>query len=139
MQAYKKGHVLSIRSFFCHVLVEIRVLFMDFTHNTPLQQSRTFRALMCSLSCLIFFVAQKPPVTQGFLIIEASRSHSDTPHWVALLWAGDELDAETSTWQHTIPSRDRHSCPCNPSKRVTADPPLRPSGHSDHLSCILVQ
>jgi len=84
-------------------------------------------------------MAQKPLVGQGLLIIEASRSHSDTPHSVGLFWTSDELDAENSAWQHTRPSRDRYSCPCNPSKRVAADPPLRPSGHWDHLSCILVQ
>jgi hypothetical protein len=36
---------------------------------------------------LIFlFITQQPPVGQGLLIIEASRSHSDTPQSVGLLW-----------------------------------------------------
>ena len=30
-----------------------------------------------------------PPVGQGLLIIEASRSHSEIPHSVGLLWAID--------------------------------------------------
>jgi hypothetical protein len=30
-----------------------------------------------------------------------SRSHSDTPHSVGLLWTSDQPVAETSTWQHT--------------------------------------
>jgi len=34
---------------------------------------------------------------QDFLIIEASRSHSDTPHSVGLLWKSDQPDSETST------------------------------------------
>ena len=34
---------------------------------------------------------------QGILIVEASRSHSDTPHSVGLLWTTDQSDAETST------------------------------------------
>jgi hypothetical protein len=38
-----------------------------------------------------------PQWARGFLIIEASRSHSDTPHSVRLLWTSDRLDAETST------------------------------------------
>jgi len=38
-----------------------------------------------------------PPVGQGLLIIEASRSHSDTPHAVGLLWTSDQVVAETST------------------------------------------
>jgi hypothetical protein len=50
---------------------------------------------------LRFSIAQHPPVGQGLLIIEASRSHSDTPQSVGLLWASDQPDAETSTLQHT--------------------------------------
>jgi hypothetical protein len=29
-------------------------------------------------------MAQQPLVGQGLLIIEASRSHSDTPHWIGV-------------------------------------------------------
>ena len=42
-------------------------------------------------------MAQQLLAGQGVLKIEASRSHSDTPHSVRLLWAGDQTDAETST------------------------------------------
>ena len=42
------------------------------------------------------------------LIVEVSKSHSDTPHSVGLLWTGDQLHAETSTWQHTTFTRDRY-------------------------------
>jgi hypothetical protein len=45
------------------------------------------------------------------LIIKASRSYSDTPHSVGLLWTSDQPVAETSTWQHTILTRDRQPCP----------------------------
>jgi hypothetical protein len=38
-------------------------------------------------------MAQQPPVGQGLLIIEPSRSHSDTPHSVGMLWANDQPDA----------------------------------------------
>jgi len=48
---------------------------------------------------------------QGLLIIEASRSHSDTPHSVGLLWTSDQPHAETSTWQNTTITTDRHSWP----------------------------
>jgi hypothetical protein len=41
----------------------------------------------------------------------ASRSHSDTPHSVGLLWTSDQPDAETSTWQHTTLTSDKHPCP----------------------------
>jgi hypothetical protein len=49
-------------------------------------------------------------VGQGLLIVEASRSHSDTPQSVGLLWMGHQPDAETSTWQHITLTRDRLPC-----------------------------
>ena len=42
----------------------------------------------------------------GFLGAEASRSHSDTPHSVRVLWTSDQPDADTSTWQHTTLKTD---------------------------------
>jgi hypothetical protein len=42
-------------------------------------------------------MAQQPIVSLRLLIIEASLSHSDTPHSVGLLWTSDQTDAETST------------------------------------------
>jgi hypothetical protein len=41
-------------------------------------------------------MAQQPLVGQGVLIIEASRSHSDTPHSLGLVWTSDRRDTETS-------------------------------------------
>jgi hypothetical protein len=81
-------------------------------------------------------MAQQLLVGQGLLIVEASWSHSDTPHSVGLLWTSDQPVAETSTWQHTTITRDRHSCPGgirthNPNKRAAADPRPRPRGHWD--------
>jgi len=48
-------------------------------------------------------------------------------------------DEENCTWQHTTLTGDRNPCPTgirtrNPSKRVAADPRLRPRGHRDRLS-----
>jgi len=40
-------------------------------------------------------------VGQDLLFIEASQSHSYTPHSVGLLWTSDQPDAEISTWQHS--------------------------------------
>jgi len=54
-----------------------------------------------------FLMAREPPVGQGLLIIEVSRSHSDTPHSVELLLTSDHYVAETSTWQYTTLTRDR--------------------------------
>jgi hypothetical protein len=60
----------------------------------------------------LFFspMAQQPLVGHGLLIIEASRSHSDTPHSVGLLWKSDQPVEETYTWKHTKLTRDRHPC-----------------------------
>jgi hypothetical protein len=63
------------------------------------------------LDICLFSMAQQPLVGHGLLIIKASRSHSDTPHSLGLLWTSDQTDAETSTWQHTTLTGDRHPCP----------------------------
>jgi hypothetical protein len=57
-----------------------------------------------------FFLARQPLVGLGLLVVKALRSQSDTPHSVGLLWTSDQPDSETSTWQHTSLTRDRHSC-----------------------------
>jgi hypothetical protein len=46
---------------------------------------------------LFFYHGATPPVGQGLLVIEASRSHSDTLHSVGLLRTSDQPDAEAST------------------------------------------
>jgi hypothetical protein len=38
------------------------------------------------------------------------RDHTDTLHSVGLLWTRDRLDTETSTWQHTALTGERHAC-----------------------------
>jgi len=57
---------------------------------------------------IIFLPWRNSPYWAKDLIIEDSRSHSDTPHSVGLLWTSGQPVAETSTWQHTTISRDRH-------------------------------
>jgi len=42
-------------------------------------------------------MAQQPLVDLVLFIIEASLSHSDTPHSIGLLWISDETDEQTST------------------------------------------
>jgi hypothetical protein len=44
----------------------------------------------------VFLMAEEPILGQGFLVNEASRSQSDTPHSVGLLWASEQPDPETS-------------------------------------------
>jgi hypothetical protein len=44
--------------------------------------------------------------------VEVSWWHTlDTPQSVGLLWTRDQLVAETTIWQHTTVTRDRHPCP----------------------------
>jgi hypothetical protein len=70
-------------------------------------------------------MAQHPPVGRGFLIIEDTQSHSDTPHSEGHLWTSDQPDEDTSdntqqsqqTCFHVIGGiRTR-----NASKRAAAD------------------
>jgi hypothetical protein len=56
---------------------------------------------MLSVIYIYFSMMQQPLVGQGFLIIEASRSHSDTPLSLGFLWRSDQPDVETFTWQET--------------------------------------
>ena len=74
-------------------------------------------------------MTQQPLASQEPLIIGTSRSHSDTPHSVGLLWTSGQPDAEISAWQQTTLARDIHAPNGirnrNPSKRVAADPRLR--------------
>jgi len=38
-------------------------------------------------------------------------THNDAPQSVGLLWAGDKSVAETSTWQYTTLTTDKHPSP----------------------------
>jgi len=58
----------------------------------------------------IFSVGLRPS------LIETSKLHSDRPQSVWLLWKSDQPDAETSTWQHTPFTRDKHPCRQRDSK-----------------------
>jgi hypothetical protein len=55
-------------------------------------------------------MARQPLLGQGLLIVDTSRSQSDTPHSVELLCTSDQPDAETSTWLHLIFKRVKYSC-----------------------------
>ena len=81
----------------------------------------------------IYHDATAPPVCQGLLIVEVSRSHSDTPHSVGLLWTSDKPNAETFTWKHTTLTRDIQDPggirTHNLSRRAAADQRVRPRGH----------
>jgi hypothetical protein len=91
---------------------------------------------------IFFFHGATAPVGQGLLIIEALRSHSDTPHSVGLLWTSDQPDTGTFTWQYKtltrgrLPWARRDSTPKS-HKRTALDPRVRPRDHWDRfpVSC----
>jgi len=81
--------------------------------------------------------SRNPPlVGQALLTVEASRSHSDTPPSVGLLWKSDQPVTDTSTWQHSlqtsIPPRRFEST-------IAADPCLRLRGHRDGIAVPLAR
>jgi hypothetical protein len=85
--------------------------------------------MQCVSITLIFSpMKQQPLVDQGILIIQTSRSHSDTRHSIGVLWTSDRLDAETSTLQHTAPTGLGNR---NSNKRAAADRRLRPRDRWD--------
>ena len=58
-----------------------------------------------------FTMSQQPPVGHVLLIVEDSRSHSDTLQSIGLLWTSDQPNAETSNSQHTPLNKRKTSLP----------------------------
>jgi hypothetical protein len=91
-------------------------------------------------------MAQQSLKGQGLLVFKASRSHSDTPVSVGLIWKSDQLVAEASTYEHTTFTTDRHPCrrrDWNPKSQHASGrrSSLRPRIHWDrlhggHLLCL---
>jgi hypothetical protein len=80
---------------------------------------------------IVFHGATAP---SGLLLIDASPSHSGTPHSVGMFWTGVQPEAETSIRQHTtLTKRDINASSGirthDPSKRAAADPRLRSRGY----------
>jgi len=77
-------------------------------------------------------MARQPPVCQNLLVIEASRSCSDTPCSVGLLWTSDQSDADNI--KHSK-ATDKDPRPLGGirnrihRKRAAADPRHSPRGH----------
>ena len=71
---------------------------------------------------VFFFHVSTALVGLGLFILEVSRSHSDTPRSVGLLWTSHRPVAETSTLQQTL---TRYRQPCyrlnsNPQSQQTS-------------------
>jgi hypothetical protein len=78
--------------------------------------------ILLLITIIILSMAQQPLVGQGFLVIETSRSHSDAPHSVGLIWTRDQPVAETTTHythkrQTSMPQRDS-----NPQSQQASGP-----------------
>jgi len=90
----------------------VTVLILSVFHLSPQTHYVISAYRRYTVQCHFFFYhGATAPVGQGLLVIEDSRSHSDTPQSVGLLWTSDQFIAETSTWQHTTLTTDRHPCP----------------------------
>ena len=114
--------------------------------NARLEINAVFHTTKQEINCVCQFVlfvfcgaaaqcGPGPPHSWGFLI-----THNDASHSVGLLWTSDQPVAETSTWQHTTLTTDKHPCPGgirthNLSKRAAADLRLRPHGYWDWRVC----
>jgi hypothetical protein len=81
--------------------------------------------------------AQQLLVGHGFLIIQASPSHSDTPNSLGLLWKSDRPHNTHPSQEIDLNALDGIRN-CNPSKGVIVDLPLRPSGHWGTLPSYLL-
>jgi len=71
-------------------------------------------------------------VGEDLLTVEGLRSYWNTQYSVGLLWTSDQLDIETSIWQHTTLTTERYQAPGgiqthHPSKGAAANPRHRPS------------
>jgi len=89
-------------------------------------------------------MAQQPPQWAKASSLARIQDHAQlfTPHSVGLLQASDQPVAETSTWQHTTLTTDRHAYPQRdsnpyPSKRAAAYLRLRPRSHWDRHKILL--
>jgi hypothetical protein len=101
---YGTSNLYSTRVYLRHVIQELGKFNLDSCWQTE------YLNLFLKHEEGFFPMAQQPLVGQGLLIMEASRSHSDTPQSVGLLWTSDRPNAETSTWQHKTLKRHRYPC-----------------------------
>ena len=88
----------------------------------------------------LFTMTQQPLVGQGLVIIEASRSHSDTTHSVGSSgrvispMPSPLLDNTQLSQQTDIPSGIGTQ---NPSRRATEGPRFRSRGHWDRQQSVI--
>jgi len=80
-------------------------------------------------------MTQQTLLGQDLLIIEASRSHWNTPHSVGLLWTNCQPEAKTSTWQTTHITHKRQTSMPQAGLKPAIPTSERPQTHaSDHAA-----
>jgi hypothetical protein len=96
-------------------------------HKNTVHKNKCYCLIQCVLNLYPPLIAWHPLVGRDLLIVEASRSHSGTPHSVGLFEMSDHPDAETSLLDKTRHSqvRDIHAPggfrTQSPGKRVPTD------------------
>ena len=91
---------------YIYIYITTRTLFKKLTLKTLDPKFRySFRSYYYFLFCCIAATQRGswPLHSWGFCI-----THNDATQSVVLLWASDQLIAETSTWQHTTFTTDKH-------------------------------
>jgi hypothetical protein len=74
-------------------------------------------------------MTRQPIVGQGLLIVETSRSYSDTPHSAGLLWTSHQPKAETATYTtHNTYKRQTSMLPAGFEAAIPASE--RPQNHT---------
>jgi len=144
-----KPSILSVEYNVYFINIKIQSLSLSLTHthvsaiNRPSSdctlESREAKLYncYCHSGLRILSMTQQPLIGQGFLIIEASRSHSDTQH---TRW--DFSGRAIRPTQRPLPDNTQHSEEKNihaadgirtrsPRKWAAADPHLRKRGHRD--------
>jgi hypothetical protein len=79
-------------------------------------------------------MTQQPLLDQGLLIVDASQSHSNTPHSVGLPWTSDQPDSEAPTWQHATHKKQISMLPAGFEHAIPASE--RPKTHD--LDCLAI-
>ena len=139
---YTGGYTLNTIHYGPVLLEKSNTWYHNILHIFIIVQWNKSTDLRTSALPYIFSMARQPLVGQGLPHFRGlTISLTDTPHSVGLLWTSDRPVADTSTWQRTTRTSDRHPRPGeiwtrNPSKRVAADPCLRPRGHWDRLRAL---
>jgi hypothetical protein len=94
--------------------IQVFSVVMERQQRVPFALLSSFKIFHSAVNNFFFFLWLDSPIwawassfRRGFMITHIW----DTPQSVGLLWTRDQFVTETSTWQHTTLTRDRHPCP----------------------------